>query len=199
MDLSTPQRSEVKTSSLTLKQSYETNKDILREIIEVDHFSNTMPASIIDLWLAALDPETKIRLPPDVEGFYGSDLRASIPIELAHDSYKYVLHETDHDKVTKYASRMLLSLSLLDIDLLIVKDANLASLALWHKSLAQVRLPDCATDLAKTLEQYETVRARASLNDAKLPQPARLKARLLTMVDADDETAEWLRSWEPKA
>ena len=125
-------------AALTPKQSYEMNKAAIREIIEVDHFSNTVPDSIVDLWLTALDPESKISLPADVKGFYGGDLRASIPIELAHDCYKYVMHETDKDKVNKYANRMLIVLSLLDMDKLLNKDANLAGLAVaallrdWH-------------------------------------------------------------------
>lgn len=198
MNTQVPETAEGITPALTPKQSYEKNRAILRNIIEVDHFSNAMPTSIVDLWLTALDPESNIHLPPDVKGFYGSDLRASIPIELAHDSYKYVMHESNRAKAIEYVNRMLIALSLLDIDALMTKDANLAGLALWHKALAQVRLPDRTLDLAKTLEQYEIVRPLASLSDAKLPQPERLKVRLLTMVDNDHEAAKWLRTWEPK-
>jgi hypothetical protein len=184
---------------LTPKQSYEENKATIREIIEVDHFSNTVPESIINLWLKALDPAAKIPLPRDVKGFYGGDLRSSIPIELAHDCYKYVMHETDLAKVDKYANRMLIPLSLLDMDELSRKDANLAGLALWHKALAQARLPNSLDELTDTLRRYEAVRPRASLSDSKLPQPERLKARLLTAAEelGNTEGAKFLRGWEP--
>ncbi|KAH7396936.1 hypothetical protein DE146DRAFT_658244 [Phaeosphaeria sp. MPI-PUGE-AT-0046c] len=198
MSSQAPEQSESDILALTPQQNYDRHRATLRDIVEVDHFSNTMPTSIVDFWLSALDPESKIRLPLDTKGFYGSDLRASIPIELAHDSYKYVMHETDKAKATKYANRMIIALSLLEMDVLIIKDANLAGLALWHKALALVRLPDCVVDLAKTLKLYEDVRPRASLSGSKLPQPGRLKTRLLTMVDDDNKAAEWLRSWEPK-
>jgi hypothetical protein len=197
MEVKVPSLPEDVAAAITPKQSYEVNMATIREIIEVDHFSNTVPESIVDLWLKALDPESKIVLPPDVKGFYGGDLRASIPIELAHDCYKYVIHETDKVKVAKYANRMLVALSLLDIDKLSKKDANLAGLALWHSALAQVRLPDNVVGLADTLNRYESIRPHASLSDSKLPQPARLKSRLLTTVDNDDAAA-WLRNWEPK-
>ncbi|KAI9163990.1 hypothetical protein HJFPF1_05625 [Paramyrothecium foliicola] len=183
------------------KQSYESNKAIIREIIAVDHFSNTVPDSIVDLWLKALDPESQIALPPNVKGFYGGDLRASIPIELAHDCYKYVMHETDKAKVGKYANRMLIALSLLNIDKLSETDANLAGLALWHKALAQARLPGSAAGLAKTLQRYEIVRPRASLSDAKLPQPERLTSRLLAAAKelANDDVMGLLHDWESGA
>lgn len=188
--------------ALTPKQSYEANKAIIRKMIEVDHFSNTVPEGIVDTWLAALDPESKIPLPPGVKGFYGGDLRSSIPIELAHDCYKHVMHETDKAKIDKYASRMLIALSLLDLDVLLDKDANLAGLALWHKALAQARLSgDEATALAETLTRFEAVRLRSSLSDTKLPQPPRLKARLLEAAEAlgNGHVASWLRSWDPEA
>lgn len=186
---------------LTRKQSYEANKATIREIIEVDHFSNTVPESIVDLWLRALDPDSKIPLPRDVKGFYGGDLRASIPIELAHDCYKYVMHETDRARVDTYANRMLIALSLLDMDELSRKDANLAGLALWHKALAQARLLGSLDGLTDTLKRYEAVRPRASLSDSKLPQPARLTARLLMAAEqlGNDEAAMVLRNWNPEA
>jgi hypothetical protein len=183
-------------AALTPKQNYEINKATIREIIDVDHFSNTVPDSIVDLWLTALDPESNISMPAGVKGFYGGDLRASIPIELAHDCYKYVMHETDKDKVSKYANRMLIVLSLLDMDKLLDKDANLAGLALWHKALAQARLPGSMADLTDTLKSYEAIRPRASLNDNKLPQPARLRTRLRTVAEesGNDDVAAWLGS-----
>ncbi|TPX08076.1 uncharacterized protein E0L32_010276 [Thyridium curvatum] len=188
---------------LTPKQSYDKHKDTLRDIITVDHFSNTIPDSIVDLWLAALDPGSRIALPAGVKGFYGGDLRSSIPIELAHDSYKYVVHETqDRAKVAKYARRMLLAISLLDLDSLARRDANLAGLALWHKALAQARLSDSdsAAQLAGTLKQYEALRPQASLPDAKLPRSERLKTRLLAVAQdlGNAETVTWLKNWEPR-
>ncbi|CRJ99699.1 hypothetical protein BN1723_008691 [Verticillium longisporum] len=137
----------------TPEERFEANKMVLRDIIEVDHFSNTVPESIVSLWLNALDPTNKTLLPRDVKGFYGGDLRASISIELAHDCYKYVMHETDKTKVDKYANRMLIALSLLDMDELSKKDANLAGLALWHTALAQARLPGSLVDLSDTLKR----------------------------------------------
>ncbi|KAH7323230.1 hypothetical protein B0I35DRAFT_407612 [Stachybotrys elegans] len=182
------------------KETYLSHKATIREIIAVDHFSNTVPDSIVDLWLRALDPEGRVPLPPGVKGFYGGDLRSSIPIELAHDCYKYVMHETDTAKVEKYANRMLVVLALLDMEKLSTADANLAGLALWHKALAQARHPVQAMGLKDTLEQYGVVRPRASLSDAKLPQMPRLVARLLAAAEqtGNDEAAECLRTWMPE-
>ncbi|PNH74549.1 hypothetical protein VD0001_g3012 [Verticillium dahliae] len=180
------------------EERFEANKMVLRDIIEVDHFSNTVPESIVSLWLNALDPTNKTLLPRDVKGFYGGDLRASISIELAHDCYKYVMHETDKTKVDKYANRMLIALSLLDMDELSKKDANLAGLALWHTALAQARLPGSLVDLSDTLKRYEAIRPRASLSDSKLPQPLRLVARLLTAAEqlGNDEAVVLLQNWK---
>ncbi|KAM0579812.1 hypothetical protein D7B24_008164 [Verticillium nonalfalfae] len=184
----------------TPEQRFEANKTVLRDIIEVDHFSNTVPESIVSLWLNALNPRNKTPLPRDVKGFYGGDLRASIPIELAHDCYKYVIHETDKTKVDKYANRMLIALSLLDMEDLSKKDANLAGLALWHTALAQARLPGSLVDLSDTLKRYEAIRPRASLSDSKLPQPLRLVARLLTAAEqlGNAETVVLLQNWKPE-
>ena len=188
-------------SIFTPKQSYEANKAIIREIVEVDHFSNSVPDSIIDTWLAALDPESKIALPSGVKGFYRGDLRSSIPIELAHDCYKHVMHEMAKIKVDKYAKRMLIALSLLDLDVLSKRDANLAGLALWHKALAQARLSgDEATLLAETLKRFEAVRPKSSLSDSKLPKPTRLKHRLLEAADSLEnvQVVGWFRDWAPE-
>lgn len=186
-------------SILAPKESYDINKDTLRDIIAIDHFSNMAPCSLVDLWLTALNPEGKTALPPGMKGFYNGDLRASIPIELAHDSYKYAIHETDKLKVEKYANRMLISLSLLDLEQLGGKDATLTALALWHTALAQARLQGNADGLMETLVSYEAVRPMSKLSDSKLPMTARLKERLLVAAEvlSLDETAARLRQWMP--
>jgi hypothetical protein len=171
------------TPTLSPKQCYDLHKETLRDIIAVDHFSNAVPPSLVDLWVAALDPIGKTPLPPSGRGFYNGDLRSSIPIELAHDSYKYVVHETDQEKATRYASRMLVALSLLDMDKLATSDATLACLALWHQSLALARLPHSINQLLELLDQYEIIRPKSTLSDAKLPLPARLRARLLKVAN----------------
>lgn len=95
------------------------------------------------------------------------------------------MHEMDKAEVDQYASRMLIALSLLDLDLLLVKGANLTDIALWHKALAQTRPSgDIATALAETLKQFEMVRPRSFLRDTKLPQPPRLKTWLLEAAEA---------------
>jgi len=201
--------------SATLKARialYDKHKDTtLREIVAIDHFSNTVPPSLVDQWLLALDPDPDrahlFKLPLGIKGFYGGDLRASIPIELAHDCYKYIVYETeDREKTAKYAGRMLLAIGLLDLERLEREDVDLAGLALWHKALALVRLvgvelvkvdPQTSAglaytgqDLFETLEQYARIRARSQLPDAKLPLPERLKARLLsTAHELGNETA----------
>ncbi|KXJ87955.1 hypothetical protein Micbo1qcDRAFT_207713 [Microdochium bolleyi] len=179
---------------------YVHHKGELRDMIAVDHFSNAVPLSLIDQWLLILDPDpdNRVALPPGIKGFYGGDLRASIPIELAHDCYKYIVHETkDRDQIAKYAGRMLIAVALLDLNDLETKDANLAGLALWHKALAQVRLAGEADGLADTLRMYERVRRESTLPDAKLPRPGRLKARLLTVAEqlGLDGAIQCLRGW----
>ncbi|KAH7014424.1 uncharacterized protein B0I36DRAFT_338718 [Microdochium trichocladiopsis] len=172
-------------------------------MVAIDHFSDTVPPSLVDKWLLALDPDPShtFALPPEVKGFYGGDLRASIPIELAHDCYKYIVHETqDRTKIVKYARRMLLAIGLLDLDALEAGDVNLAGLALWHRALALVRIAeedDGGQELAETLRRYEGVRARSALSDAKLPQPGRLKARLLASAkELDNGTVvSCLEAW----
>ncbi|PVI05404.1 hypothetical protein DM02DRAFT_516868, partial [Periconia macrospinosa] len=157
---------------------YTTHKETLRSIIQTDHFSDSVPPALVSTWLAALDPTSTIPLPPDIKGLYGGDLRSSIPIELAHDSYKYVLHESDAAKSELYARRMLISLALLDLNTLGERDPTLASLALWHKALALLRVEGAVEELGETLRRYEKVRRRSSVSDQKIPTPERLKARL---------------------
>lgn len=171
----------------------------LREMVAVDHFSDTVPPSLVDQWLLALDPDpvraATFKLPPEIKGFYGGDLRASIPIELAHDCYKYIVYETqDREKIVKYAERMMLAIGLLDLERLERENVDLAGLALWHKTLALVRVVDTEVanaaskfshtgqSLMETLEQYARVRAESKLPDAKLPLPERLRARLLSIA-----------------
>lgn len=143
-----------------------------------------MPDHIVDQWVKALDPAAsqQVPLPPNIKGFYGGSLRASMPIEVARGSYKYIAHEAqDKVKIDKYATRMLLVLSLLDVDEL---EPTMACLALWHRALAQVRLlpgePEVVA-LKGTLAQYAGMRSRSSLPESKLPGPARL-AESLTRV-----------------
>lgn len=188
----------VSSTELTPQQSYLKHADTLRDIIANDHFGGEMPTQIIDQWMKALEPSSKLPLPPGVKGFYGSDLKSSMPIEIARGSYKYITHEIiDKKKVDKYASRMLIALSMLDSGSLAQKDPNLGVLALWHKALAQVRLPENAEGLAETLQQYEALRPQATLSDSKLPQPERLKERLQKVAgDLENEAASvWLASW----
>lgn len=188
---------------------YALHRDTLRDMIAVDHFSNSVPPSIVDQWLLALDPRpgnSAVNLPPEIKGFYGGDLRASIPIELAHDCYKHIVHETaDRGKVAKHASRMLVALSLLDLDELEARDANLAGLALWHWLLALVRLASedgagvgSGRALADVLRRYERVRHRSTLSDARLPRPGRLKARLLAVARelGIQSSVDCLVAWE---
>ncbi|KAF2489474.1 hypothetical protein BU16DRAFT_598523 [Lophium mytilinum] len=166
------------------QQSYDQHIDTLRAIIADDHFGGQMPSKIIDAWLEALNPSSLIPLPPGVNGFYGGSVKASLPIEVARASYKFIAHETtDKEKVTKYAQRMLVALSVLDLDQLAQDGPNLAALALWHQSLALVRLPDAGDRLADTFRCYEGVRPRSNLNDSKLPQPERLRIRLHSIAD----------------
>lgn len=109
-----------------------------------------------------------------------------MPVELAHDSYKYIIHETaDREKVEKYATRMLVSLSLLDFDLLAEREPTLAALGLWHRSLALVRLEGKSEvqELRDTLERYQIVRPMSKLSESKLPTAERLKERLVAIAE----------------
>ncbi|KAH7029933.1 uncharacterized protein B0I36DRAFT_244909 [Microdochium trichocladiopsis] len=208
-DAQSDQASRTLTSRTSLELRialYNQHRDTtLREMVAIDHFSDTVPPSLVDKWLLALnpDPSHAFFLPPEVKGFYGSDLRASILIELAHDCYKYIMHETqDRAKIAKYTGRMLLAIRLLDLGALEAEDVNLAGLALWHRALALVRIAEGSDDggqeeLAETLRRYEGVRARSMLSDAKLPQPGRLKARLLASAkELDNKTVvACLEAW----
>jgi hypothetical protein len=182
-------------------QSYDQHIDTLRAIIADDHFGGQMSSKIVDAWLEGLKPSGRIPLPPEVKGFYGGSVKASLPIEVARASYKFIAHETtDKEKVAKYARRMLITLSVLDIDQLAQDEPNLAALALWHKALALVRLPDAVDGLADTFRCYEEVRPRSNLSDSKLPQPERLKTRLHSVADDLENTSasNWLDSWRLK-
>jgi hypothetical protein len=155
----------------------------LRDIILHDHFGGEMSEHIVDQWVQALEPGSRVPLPPSVRGFYGGSLRASMPIEISRGSYKYIAHETeDGEKIAKYARRMLVALALIDVDSLASTEPTLAALALWHTALAQVRLPDETASLRKTLEQYVQARSRSNLPDSKLPQPPRLAESLASVA-----------------
>lgn len=153
--------------------------DELRDIILNDHFGGAMSAQIVDQWVGALEPGSQVPLPPNIKGFYGGSLRSSMPIEVARGSYKYITHETqDKAKIAQYARRMLVSLSLIDIPELAADEPTLAALALWHRALAQVRLPGEAPALRETLLQYLEIRKQSNLPDSKLPEPDRLAGSL---------------------
>ncbi|CAH0039615.1 unnamed protein product [Clonostachys rhizophaga] len=181
-----------------VRKNYLDNVDTLRDIILNDHFGGDMAPEIVDQWLRALEPGRQFPLPPNIKGFYGGSLRESMPIEIARGSYKHIMHTTDDTaKVDKYAGRMLIALSILDLESLVADDPTLGALALWHKALAQVRLPDKAGELAQTLQQYQAVRPRSNLSDSKLPETPRLKIRLeevareLGNTGALDRIADW--------
>lgn len=180
-------------ANLRPQESYRIHKDILREIVAIDHFGGgeeQVPTAIVDQWVAAMEPGSKIPLPANVKGFYGGSLRASIPIEVARGSYKHIIYETgDKEKVSKYARRMLIALSLLDVDDLATQEPVLGAAALWHIALAQVRLPECSEALGLTMRRYETVRPKVNLTDSKMPQAARLKARLVAVAQELDNQA----------
>ena len=157
--------------------------EILRDIIANDHFGGEMPPSIVEAWVKALQPDSRVPLPPNVKGFYGGDLRASMPIEIARGSYKFITHETaDKEKIEKYSKRMLTALSIVDIDEVSRNEPTTGLLTLWHKTLGLVRLPDAVDELVQTFKQYEELRPKSSLPDSKLPLPDRLKDRLLTIA-----------------
>src|ERR1700744_1187556 len=91
--------------------------ETLRDIIANDHFGGEMPPSVVEAWVMALQPGSRVPLPPSVKGFSGGDLRASMPIETARGSYKFIAHETaDKAKIEKYSKRMLTALSMVDLD-----------------------------------------------------------------------------------
>ena len=157
--------------------------DTLRDIIANDHFGGDMPPSLIEAWVMALQPGSSIPLPPNVKGLYGGDLRASMPIEIARGSYKFIAHDTaDKEKIEKYSKRMLTALSIVDIDKVSRDEPITGLLTLWHKTLALVRLPGAVDELAQTLKEYEELRPKSSLSDSKLPLPDRLKGRLLDVA-----------------
>ncbi|KAF7553132.1 hypothetical protein G7Z17_g3847 [Cylindrodendrum hubeiense] len=195
-----PMSTNIADEELKPQESYLKHLDTLRDMIANDHFGGEMPTQIVDQWVKVLEPGGEIEVPAGVKGFYGGSLRSSIPIEVARGSYKFITHETvEKGKIDKYARRMLIALSLLDIDTLVNQDPNLGALALWHIALAQVRLPDRAEMLGKTLIQYQDVRPKSKLSDSKLPQPDRLKTRLTAMAkDIDNEPAlNLLINWHP--
>jgi hypothetical protein len=164
--------------------------ETLRDIIANDHFGGEMPPSIVEAWVMALQPGSRVPLPPNVKGFYGGDLRASMPIEIARGSYKFITHETaDKEKIEKYSKRMLTALSIVDIDELSRDEPTIGVLTLWHKTLALVRLPDAAGELLQTFRQYEELRPKSSLPDSKLPLSDRLKGRLLNIAEQLGNTA----------
>lgn len=161
--------------------------ETLYDIVANDHFGGEMPPSIIEAWVMALQPGSRVPLPPNVKGFYGGDLRASMPIEIARGSYKFIAHETaDRAKIEKYSRRMLMALSIVDIDKVSRDEPTTALLTLWHQALALVRLPEASDELAQTFKQYEELRPNSSLPDAKLPLSDRLKNRLLSVAHEID-------------
>ncbi|OCK73636.1 hypothetical protein K432DRAFT_312370, partial [Lepidopterella palustris CBS 459.81] len=108
--------------------------------------------------------------PPEVQGFYGGSVKTSLLIKVVRALYKFIAHEmTDEEKVAKYALQMLITLSVLDIDQVAQDEPNFAVLALWHKALALVRLPDSVHKPADTFRRYEEVRPISNLSDSKLP------------------------------
>jgi hypothetical protein len=164
--------------------------ETLRDIIANDHFGGEMPPSIVEAWVVALQPGSCVPLPPNVKGFYGGDLRTSMPIEIARGSYKFITHEiVDKEKIEKYSKRMLTALSIVDIDKVSRDEPTTGLLTLWHKTLALVRLPEAAGELEQTLKQYEELRPKSSLPDSKLPLPDRLKGRLLNIAGELGNTA----------
>lgn len=95
------------------REIYAEHLKILRDIVTVDHFGNEMGPSIADARIKGLHPGAP--LPTHIKGFYQGSLRASMSIELARGSLKFIMHETsDQEKITTYAKRMLIALSTLD-------------------------------------------------------------------------------------
>jgi hypothetical protein len=166
------------------------NPETLYDIIANDHFGGEMPSSIVEAWVMALKRGSRVPLPPNVKGFYGGDLRASMAIEIARGSYKFIAHETaDKEKIEKYSKRMLTALSIVDIDKVSRDEPTTGLLTLWHKTLALVRLPEAADELVQTFKQYEELQPKSSLPDSKLPLPDRLKGRLLNVAGELGNTA----------
>jgi hypothetical protein len=176
------------------REIYAKHLSILRDIITVDHFGNEMGPPIVDAWIKGLHPGAP--LPTHIKGFYQGSLRASMPIELARGSLKFIMHETaDREKITTYAERMLITLSTLgDLHKLGEEEPTLALAALWHKALALVRLPEGVEQLKTTMQHYEELRPKSPLPDNKLPETARLKLRLQNLAtDVKNEPAlAWL-------
>jgi hypothetical protein len=169
--------------------THHADPETLRDIIANDHFGGEMPTSIVEAWVTALQPDSCVPLPPNVKGFYGGDLRASMPIEIARGSYKFITHDTaDKEKIEKYSKRMLTVLSLVDIDKVSQDEPTTGLLTLWHKTLALVRLPEAADELVQTFKQYKELRPKSSLPDSKLPLPDRLKGRLLSIAGELENT-----------
>ncbi|KAF2438365.1 hypothetical protein P171DRAFT_467104 [Karstenula rhodostoma CBS 690.94] len=192
-DPSNPTTQTTQPLDLPPQESYRIHKTILREIVANDHFGGgeaQVPAATINQWVAAMEPGSAIPLPPTIKGFYGGSLRASIPIEVARGSYKHIIYETvDKGKVAKYARRMLIALSVLDVDNLAAREPVLGAAALWHMALAQVRVAEFSESLALTLRLYEAVRPKVKLTDAKMPYAERLKTRLREVARELDNQA----------
>jgi hypothetical protein len=173
---------------------YAKHLSILRDIIMVDHFGNEMGEPIVDAWIKGLHPGAP--LPTHIKGFYQGSLRASMSIELARGSLKFIMHETaDQEKIATYAKRMLIRLSTLgDLHKLGEEEPTMALMALWHKALALVRLPEGVEQLKTTMQHYEELRPKSPLPDNKLPEMARLKQRLQNLAtDVKNEPAlVWL-------
>ncbi|OAL36227.1 hypothetical protein AYO20_04385 [Fonsecaea nubica] len=185
-----PERATPETPKLRPLSIDRPDPETLRDIIANDHFGGEMPPSIVEAWVMALQPGSRVPLPPNVKGFYGGDLRASMPIEIARGSYKFITHETaDKEKIEKYSRRMLTALSIVDIDEVSRHEPTTGLLTLWHTTLALVRLPDAAGDLLQTFRQYKELRPKSSLPDSKLPLPDRLKGRLLNIAEELGNTA----------
>jgi hypothetical protein len=176
------------------REIYAKHLSILRDIITVDHFCNEMSPTIVDTWIKGLHPGAP--LPTNIKGFYGGSLRASMSIELARGSLKFIMHETsDQAKITTYAKRMLIALSTLgDLHKLGEKEPTMALAALWHKTLALVRLPEGLEQLKITMQHYEELRPKSPLPDNKLPEMTRLKQRLQNLATdiKNEPTSAWL-------
>ncbi|KIW84081.1 hypothetical protein Z517_03327 [Fonsecaea pedrosoi CBS 271.37] len=185
-----PERATPETPKLRPLSINQPDPETLRDIIANDHFGGEMPPSIVEAWVMALQPGSRVPLPPNVKGFYGGGLRASMPIEIARGSYKFITHETaDKEKIEKCSRRMLTALSIVDIDEVSRNEPTTGVLTLWHKVLALVRLPDAADELLQTFTQYKELRPKSSLPDSKLPLPDRLKGRLLNIAEELGNTA----------